>query len=465
MKAKGIVPNVGTYNGLMNALASERDIVTGYALLEEMTRAGLAPTVPTFNALLRCCSSPFDVKRAFALYEMMQRRFKLKPTLRTRESLLLATAEGGRLDVALRLLQDVLDDGHLPHSAVYLGLFNAAIRHADPPAALVVLRELELTGASVANNVYWRALSLFTTHLHAEGTAFALDKVAARTDELVAAAQTTGGCRSRLDRGILAAVLDTAVASGELELARAGSELWLEAGYEPREAELALINSAAQANDVSTALRLMCEADENGCGEVLSVDELMPVVDAIGASPETAEAACDVLEAAIADGSAPTISAFNVILQACARIGETERMAATFKEAVAQGVVPTAETFDALLLGYATFGQMHEVGFYDKLMADSGFSRSPASYAALLLAAVRSETLETVEAMLTDAAAAKVAVPVVALETVFKKAIRVEAPEVAKLVVHHLGTAGLTMPTSGRAFAARYGAEHLLRDS
>ena len=144
MQARGLQPNVATFNGAIAACASEGQLQEAMLLLEEMqTRhARLSPTFATFRAALAACEQGRLWRQALSLLDVMETR-GVDPDVCSYTSAIAACGRAGEVAHAARLFEaEMPSRGLRPRLATHNALLAAYSKAADSAPAIALLARL-----------------------------------------------------------------------------------------------------------------------------------------------------------------------------------------------------------------------------------------------------------------------------------------------------------------------------------
>lgn len=442
LRAERIMPDLAVLNTAIMALAEKKDLAFAWKLFAELVeQAGVVrPDATTFDALLRCCSTPQDVKRAFWMYDVMQTKYSIAPTVAIHQSLLLACAEGGEIDVAMEMLERLLADKTLPAVHTYTQLILHCVRHKRAREAHAVLQELELTGVRPDEKLYWSVLAACALSREAPGCVELLDVI-------------TGKLGLPVDRGTLAGLLHCAAATGSQELGRRLEAEWLARGYgQTDELRAGLLHCHVNARDFKSCFRLLMSGPE------LVVEAQQPLVDLAASSPQRSDEAFFALVGLVRDeGLQATAACFGAIIRACGQLSDVARLEATFAELERYGVRADGAVHDALVEGLACAGEHDAAVQRMRGMAELGFAASVRTQSAVLTALVRAGQLGEAQRLFDDMRLAERVPSRAAMELMVKKAARVGDAALARaLVARFESECGLQLGHGARQYLARH---------
>lgn len=127
MKEKGILPDVATYNSIMNVCAKAKKVHWSYNIMEKMQVAGLVPDKASFTILVNAAIAENDMDKAFETFNLMRSHIT-EPDVVAFSCLIHGFAKIGRVERALYLLEDLLECGLTPTQVTFNSLINACAK-------------------------------------------------------------------------------------------------------------------------------------------------------------------------------------------------------------------------------------------------------------------------------------------------------------------------------------------------
>lgn len=114
----GFLPDVVTYNCLIDGMCKRYRIDRALELFDHMSRNGCAPNKVTYNSFIRYYSTVNEIDKALDMLNEM-RRSNIIPTLSSYTPILHALCEAERLDEACKLLIEMVNEKSIPRSYTY----------------------------------------------------------------------------------------------------------------------------------------------------------------------------------------------------------------------------------------------------------------------------------------------------------------------------------------------------------
>lgn len=127
MVFNGFVPDVVTYNCLINGLCKTYRIGRAHELLDEMLVKGVFPNRITYNSFIRYYSVINEADRAVRFMREMEEREHGKPSSSSYTPIIHSLCESGRINEARDLLVEMVERGHVPREFTY-NLIRGALR-------------------------------------------------------------------------------------------------------------------------------------------------------------------------------------------------------------------------------------------------------------------------------------------------------------------------------------------------
>ncbi|KAH0664067.1 hypothetical protein KY284_028998 [Solanum tuberosum] len=119
MVEKGCVPNIITYNILIESLCKSRKLMKALELLEDIESRGLIPDTVSFGTLINGFCENEDLDGAYELFKRMKRQYKYSHTTATYNILISAFAKKLKMDMAKKLFLEMNECGCPPDNYTY----------------------------------------------------------------------------------------------------------------------------------------------------------------------------------------------------------------------------------------------------------------------------------------------------------------------------------------------------------
>ncbi|KAL0432227.1 UNVERIFIED_CONTAM: Pentatricopeptide repeat-containing protein [Sesamum latifolium] len=125
MLFKGFVPDVVTYNCLINGCCKTNRIGRALELFDDMAKRGCIPNKITYNSFIRYYSAVNEVDKAIEMLKKMQERSHEVPTSSSYTPIIHALCEVGRVAEARDFLVELVVGGSVPREYTYNLVCNA----------------------------------------------------------------------------------------------------------------------------------------------------------------------------------------------------------------------------------------------------------------------------------------------------------------------------------------------------
>ncbi|GKU87740.1 hypothetical protein SLEP1_g2085 [Rubroshorea leprosula] len=119
MLFKGFVPDVVTYNCLIDGCCKTNRIERALELFDDMNKRGCAPNRVTYNSFIRYYSAVNEIDKAIEMMRRMQKMNHGIPTASSYTPIIHALCEAGRLLEARDFLVELVEGGSAPREYTY----------------------------------------------------------------------------------------------------------------------------------------------------------------------------------------------------------------------------------------------------------------------------------------------------------------------------------------------------------
>lgn len=126
MLFKGFVPDVVTYNSLINGCCKTYRIERALELLEDMIKRGCTPNRITYNSFIRYYSAVNEIDKAIDMLRRMQTMNHGIPSSSSYTPVIHALCEARRVQEAQDFLLEFVEGGNIPREYTYELVSNAA---------------------------------------------------------------------------------------------------------------------------------------------------------------------------------------------------------------------------------------------------------------------------------------------------------------------------------------------------
>lgn len=119
MLFKGFVPDVVTYNCLINGCCKTYRIERALELLDDMIKRGCLPNKVTYNSFVRYYSAVNEIDKAIQMLQRMKELNHGTPTTSSYTPIIHALCEAGRIVEARDFLVELVEQGSIPRDYTY----------------------------------------------------------------------------------------------------------------------------------------------------------------------------------------------------------------------------------------------------------------------------------------------------------------------------------------------------------
>ncbi|KAJ7955496.1 Pentatricopeptide repeat [Quillaja saponaria] len=125
MLFKGFVPDVVTYNSLIDGCCKTYRIGRALELFEDMNKRGCIPNRVTYNSFIRYYSSVNEIDKAVEILRQMQKLNNGIPTSSSYTPIIHASCEAGRVLDAWNFLVELVNEGSIPREYTYRLVYDS----------------------------------------------------------------------------------------------------------------------------------------------------------------------------------------------------------------------------------------------------------------------------------------------------------------------------------------------------
>ncbi|KAI8643977.1 hypothetical protein BD408DRAFT_363752 [Parasitella parasitica] len=325
-----------TYYALLTAYSHNKDRQGLMRTLDEMKENGLIPSVDNYNIVLDSLSSANQVKQQTLLKEEMVENGRPLTTM-SYLHLLRGMCRQDELEFALDTLEEMKRMNVQTNLLCYSTIIQAALRLGDAPTALSVLKEAENASLPVQSQprLYLDAMRAGANCDNEEAVQYCWDKAIGTYD-------------MRPDEGTMLNVLRVAAKTGNTKLATDAIRQLSTSGYPYKEHYFTpLMEAFIVQGDLKSAFNVLDIMRVSGIPPTLRAT--LPIRKNLDNNIEAIDKAYYILEELRKENKPVDISAFNVVVAACADAKDVERTVATYREASALNVVPNIDTYNLVL--------------------------------------------------------------------------------------------------------------------
>ncbi|KAH7524535.1 hypothetical protein FEM48_Zijuj06G0129800 [Ziziphus jujuba var. spinosa] len=127
MLFKGFVPDVVTYNALINGCCKTYRIERALELFDDMNKRGCTPNRVTYNSFIRYYSAVNEIDKAVDMLRRMQNMNHGTPTSSSYTPIIHGLCEASRALEALNFLVELVDGGSIPREYTYKLVCDALV--------------------------------------------------------------------------------------------------------------------------------------------------------------------------------------------------------------------------------------------------------------------------------------------------------------------------------------------------
>jgi len=326
----------------------------GNKLLEELEKKGIAPHELEYRSILKACSNRGELHLCLDIIERMK-LMGLKPSVDCYNQVLLTMCRNGQMTSAERIINEMTKQGVKPNQDTYEALVNGHVSAGKFTAALEQLEKGE-SGLGIMHPVtYLNVLG----HLADSGSTHMVAELLRKLDRAATRFKLED---KQIPLGLYSALLFAASTQldGKLSLS-----LWskMRTQYPDNIAQAAgysAVNCLGRLGRFEDAFEILQEM--SAAGVQPSIVNLKGLVRGLKKSPREADRAYYLLSDMKAQGKTVNLPEVNVILNACAEIGDIDRTYQTFEALRTEfGLSPSIESFNALFTAVRMSGQLSKV--------------------------------------------------------------------------------------------------------
>eukprot|EP01018_Ginkgo_biloba_P016223 Gb_29774 [translate_table: standard] len=149
---KGFVPDVVSYNCLIDGLCKKYRIDRALELFAQMSREGCTPNKVTYNSFIRYYSIVNEIDKAMEMLNDMKKN-DIIPTSSSYTPIVHALCEGGRLEEACVFLVEMVEGKSIPRSYTYKFVTEALRKAGRAGLPAEICRKIELGIEARADHV------------------------------------------------------------------------------------------------------------------------------------------------------------------------------------------------------------------------------------------------------------------------------------------------------------------------
>jgi len=303
----------------------------------------LKPNSNTYVALVRPCEADGNMKLAFSLYDELL-SLGHPPDLNIYNSLIAVCTAADDFAAAEGIFTEMRDKGVKPKSMTYLKYIWACFRSRQPDLAYKMLLNMENEWRVPTREDYGRMLKLFKWHQHADGKLHCVQGIVQDVNMHPGSAGSLESLGPDIVSGLFKEAQlrkrpDEVVRLAET-LTRGGVKL-------DRFQLVGVIFAHLSLNEAVKAFSVLVEMYENKLSPPERTVE--GIAEELAKHSASVDESYYLLESRKAAGGEVPLPAVNIVIEACAMMGDLDRAFATWAELEQLALQPNTGTFNALL--------------------------------------------------------------------------------------------------------------------
>jgi len=341
-----VVEAKGKTEGPQEALEAMRVIVARHAELK--------PDSSTYTALIAACIESKDKATAKSLYDMLLSG-GIRPTRDLFTTLMSVYVISADFEGADGLFKEMREQGITPLSATYLAYIYGCMQGDDADRAYKMLTLMEAEWRFPDARAYENMLGFFGRRRHMDGQLRCIKAIVADETFLSKGAEAEEAAMVKLSPRLqkqvdlsLSSLMRNAQEAKDTELLLELQQLANKTG--------AVLNSHQEVGVIFTMLQMdqTLQAFQRAVS-LMGKDHGLPVkaanwlADQLSTQASMVDDAYYLLETRKSEGEAVPIAAVNIVIEACAVMGDLDRAFATYAELEQLALKPDTGTYNALL--------------------------------------------------------------------------------------------------------------------
>ncbi|KAI9497717.1 hypothetical protein BDB00DRAFT_803770 [Zychaea mexicana] len=336
IKSKGLKYDLNTYNALLAAYMRARDSNGVLSTLYDMKENSVQPSLESYNTMLEAFGITGQLtSQAEVVEDMKQNNVAL--SIASYTQLLRGACTTNAVEHALDILEAMKAGGVAPNAACYTMVIGSCLEVHDSEAAFALLKEAEETGMVAVSDPRMYLDVMRTT---------AYNDAYEQTEYCWHKAVNSYGMRP--DEGTCLSVLRVAAKSGDAKLATDVIRQLSTSGFPYKEHYFSpLMEAFVFKKDLKSAFNVLDIMRVSGVAPTSRTT--LPIRRMLYGNIEAIDEAYYLLEELVKEGRNVDVTAFNVVVEACAEAKDLQRTVATYREAKSLGVIPDVDTYNAVL--------------------------------------------------------------------------------------------------------------------
>ncbi|KAK9107023.1 hypothetical protein Syun_023034 [Stephania yunnanensis] len=153
-KSSGLVPEVPTYNAVVGSYCWAKRFDDAYRVVDEMRKTGFGPNSRTFDIILHHLIRARRTKQVYFIFQKMRSEFKCEPTISTYTIMVNMFCKEERVDMALKMWEQMKASGILPGLHMFSSLINGFCAENRLDDACMYFQEMLALGIRPPANLY-----------------------------------------------------------------------------------------------------------------------------------------------------------------------------------------------------------------------------------------------------------------------------------------------------------------------
>jgi len=326
----------------------------GNKLLEELEKKGIVPHELEYLSILEACSNRGELHLCLDIVERMK-QMGLKPSVECYNQVLLSMCRNGQMTSAERIINEMTKQGVNPNQDTYEVLVDGYLSVGKFSSATEQLKKGESALGIMHPATYVNVLG----HLAENVSTYMVADLLRKLDR---AAKRFKLEDKQIPLGLYSSLLSAA--SRHLD-AKLSLNLWSKMRQQypdnvPHQAGYDAANCLGRLGRFEDAFEILQEI--SAAGGKCSIVNLKGLLRGLQRSPREADRAYYLLSDMKAQGKPVNLPEVNVILNACAGMGDIDRTYQTFEALQKEfGLSPSIESFNALFTAVRMSGQLSKV--------------------------------------------------------------------------------------------------------
>lgn len=162
MAAKGISASQVTFGILLDACINDSMLDKALLVFQQMQRMSCPMNTVLYTTLIKGFARANDIDKVMELYAQMQNEMGVSADLVTFSILIKANCDASRMDVALQLLERLLELGHQPDEVIFNNLLNGCVTQVNIELGKKIFVDMQSAGVKPSCVTYSIILRMYT---------------------------------------------------------------------------------------------------------------------------------------------------------------------------------------------------------------------------------------------------------------------------------------------------------------